>query len=124
MGIRIEICPASWYIIVFGLLRKLHWDLETNEVMAFYHTNPFGEDHVVIISKMHIEGLSKYPNSEKLNYDFFEAIKMVTKMLEEKYGGCRISSNVGNYQSTKHLHWYVHSGKRLREENGDPILNN
>lgn len=97
---------------------------ETNEVMAFYHTNPFGEDHVVIISKMHIEGLSKYPNSEKLNYDFFEAIKMVTKMLEEKYGGCRISSNVGNYQSTKHLHWYVHSGKRLREENGDPILNN
>ena len=95
---------------------------ETSEVMAFYHTNPFWEYHVVIIPKSHIEGLSKYPNSEKLNHDFFEAIKFVTKMLEEKHGGCRISSNVGNYQSTKHLHWYVHFGKRLREENGDPIV--
>ena len=96
---------------------------ETSDVLAFYHTNPFWEKHAVIIPKTHIEGLSTYPNSEILNFDFFTAIKFVTKMFEDEYGGCRISSNVGNYQSTKHLHWYVHCGKRLRAENGDPILN-
>lgn len=78
---------------------------------------------MVIIPKVHIEGLSTYPNSTQMNTDFFEAIKLVTKVFEEKYGGCRISSNVGTYQSTKHLHWYVHSGERLRAEDGDPILN-
>ncbi len=94
---------------------------ETDEVMAFYHTDPFWEKHVVIISKAHIDSLSSYPNTAKLNFDFFEAIKLVTKLFEEKYGGCRISSNVGNYQSSKHLHWYVHCGTRLRTENGERI---
>lgn len=102
---------------------KLDVDIifETNEVMAFHHTNPFWEQHVVIIPKTHIDSFANYPNSEKLNFEFFEAIKFVTKMFEENYGGCRICSNVGNYQSTKHLHWYVHHGQRLRAENGDSI---
>ena len=94
---------------------------ETKQVMAFHHTNPFWEKHVVIIPKTHIDSLSNYPNSESLNFEFFEAIKFVTKMFEENYGGCRISSNIGNYQSTKHLHWYIHYGLRLRAENGDHI---
>ena len=94
---------------------------ETDEVMAFHHTNPYWEEHIVIIPKNHIDSLSQYPNSEKLNSDFFEAIKYVTKMLEDKHGGCRISSNVGDYQTSKHLHWYVHSGIRIRSENGEVI---
>jgi len=94
---------------------------ETSEVMAFYHTQPYWEAHAVIIPKMHIDGLPQFPNTEKLNHDLFEAIKVVTTLFENQYGACRISSNVGTYQSTKHLHWYVHYGKRLRAENGDPI---
>ena len=42
-------------------------------------------------------------------------------ILEKETGGCRVSSNVGNYQTTKHLHWYVHSGNRIRHEDGSPI---
>lgn len=94
---------------------------ETNNVMAFYHTKPYWEHHVVIIPKTHIESFSNYPNNTELNNDFFEAIRVVTKLFENKYGGCRISSNVGDYQTSKHLHWYVHHGKRLREESGEPI---
>ena len=91
---------------------------ETDLVMAFHHTKPYFERHVVIIPKAHIESLSSYPNEAALNRDLFEAMQMVTKLFEEKYGGCRISSNVGDYQSSKHLHWYVHQGKRLRDEQG------
>lgn len=94
---------------------------ETNLVMAFYHTQPYFEQHVVIIPKTHIASLATYPNTVELNTDFFKAITFVTNLLEEQFGGCRISSNVGNYQTTKHLHWYVHCGKRLRAENGDRI---
>jgi histidine triad (HIT) family protein len=100
---------------------KVEIIFETKMVMAFNHTNPFWEKHIVIIPKTHIDSLSTYPNTEKLNFEFFEAIKFVTKLFEEKYGGCRISSNIGNYQTTKHLHWYVHHGDRLRAENGDHI---
>lgn len=102
---------------------KLKVDIvfETNTVMAFHHTKPYWEHHVVIIPKAHIDSLSTYPNSPELNQDFFEAIRVVTKLFEDTYGGCRISSNVGDYQTSKHLHWYVHQGKRLRGEDGSEM---
>jgi histidine triad (HIT) family protein len=42
-------------------------------------------------------------------------------MFEVNYGACRISSNVGNYQTSKHLHWYLHQGKRFRGESRNGI---
>ncbi|MDW3647153.1 MAG: HIT family protein [Bacteroidia bacterium] len=102
---------------------KLKVDIifETDLVMAFHHTKPYFERHVVIIPKAHIESLSSYPNEAELNRDLFAAMQFVTRLFEEKYGGCRISSNVGDYQSSKHLHWYVHQGKRLRNEQGEAM---
>lgn len=97
---------------------KLKVDIvfETELVMAFHHTKPYWERHVVIIPKAHIDSLSTYPDNPELNRDFFEAIRQVTHLFESEYGGCRISSNVGNYQTSKHLHWYVHQGKRIHGE--------
>ena len=89
--------------------------------MAFHHTKPYWEHHVVIIPKTHIDSLATYPNNTELNKDFFEAISVVTQLFEKNYGGCRISSNVGNYQTSRHLHWYVHQGKRVRDEMGNII---
>jgi len=94
---------------------------ENQEVVAFYHTRPYWEYHAVIIPKQHIIGLPDYPNSTSLSIAFFEAFKFATQFFEEKHGGCRICSNVGTYQSTKYLHWYVHFGKRLTTENGNLI---
>ena len=101
---------------------KLKVDIvfETERVMAFHHTKPYWENHVVIIPKMHIDSLSSYPNQTELNKELFAAIQFVTKMFEDEFGGCRISSNVGTYQTSKHLHWYVHYGKRLVEEDETP----
>ncbi len=101
---------------------KLEVDIiyETDLVMAFHHTKPYWEQHVVIIPKEHIESLSSYPNSIALNKDLFEAMQYVTKIFEDKYGACRISSNIGSYQSSKHLHWYVHWGDRLVQESETP----
>lgn len=95
---------------------KVEIVFETDKVMAFHHTRPFWEHHVVIIPKTHIDSLSSYPDDPELNQDFFAAIRVVTKLFEDRYGGCRISSNIGNYQTSKHLHWYVHHGERLRGE--------
>lgn len=99
---------------------KLKVDIifETSNVMAFYHTKPYWDHHIVIIPKIHIDSLASYESNASINQDFFEAIKFVTSLLESKTGGCRISSNIGSYQTSKHLHWYVHSGERLRDENG------
>ena len=95
---------------------------ETELVLAFHHTQPYFERHIVIIPKQHIESLtSPEAIDTELSRDFIIAIKHVTSMIEKDNGGCRVSSNIGNYQTTKHLHWYVHSGERLRNEDGTQI---
>ena len=62
---------------------------ETDLVMAFHHTRPYWEQHVVIIPKAHIESLSTYPNEAALNHDLFAAMQFVTKLFEDQFGGCR-----------------------------------
>ncbi len=94
---------------------------ETEHVLAYHHTKPFFEVHVVIIPKKHIDSLSTFDNNAALSLEFLKAISYVAKLVESEYGGCRVSSNVGSYQSTKHLHWYVHYGKRLRNEDGTSV---
>jgi histidine triad (HIT) family protein len=46
------------------------------------------------------------------------AVAKVASHIQATHGGCRVSTNVGDFQSTKHLHWYIHSGKRMRDESG------
>ncbi|MEO0468919.1 MAG: HIT domain-containing protein [Bacteroidota bacterium] len=95
---------------------------ESEKVLAFHHTRPYFERHIVIIPRFFIESLSDAGATDPtLAAEFLNAIHKVTAMVEAEFGGCRVSSNVGNYQTTKHLHWYVHAGKRLRAEDGSPI---
>lgn len=104
-------------IINGSFLVDIVW--ETENILAFHHTKPYFEAHVVIIPKQHIDSLSSPQSSNpELAVDFLQAIQIVAAQLEQQWGGCRVCSNVGNYQFSKHLHWYVHAGKRLRDETG------
>lgn len=96
--------------------------VETDLVLAFQHTQPYFERHVVVISKQHIASISADEVvNPQLALEFMTVLHRVSSMLEKEYGGCRICSNVGSYQTTKHLHWYVHAGKRIRDEMGAVI---
>ncbi|MDO3382728.1 HIT family protein [Gilvimarinus algae] len=89
---------------------------ESDKVLAFHHTQPYYEAHVVIIPKRHINSVTCVDEVDgQLASDFMSAIAFVSAMIESQFGGCRVCSNVGSYQTTKLLHWYVHAGKRLRE---------
>lgn len=108
-------------IINGNLLIDVVW--ETENVLA-HHTKPYFEAHIVVIPKQHIDSLSSLQScNPKLAIDFLQAIQIVSSHLEQEWGGCRVSSNVGNYQSSKHLHWYIHAGKPLRDETGVLLTN-
>ena len=95
---------------------------ETPNLLAFKHTNPFWEVHVVVIPKKHIESLTTVAESDRAIVN--ELIKVASEIcaeVEKTHGGCRLSTNIGSFQSSKHLHFYVHAGDRLRDEDGNPI---
>jgi histidine triad (HIT) family protein len=92
---------------------------ETEHSLAFYHTRPYYEVHIIVIPKKHILSFLtvSHDETEILN-DVLKVVKMVASKLEKDFGACTISTNIGNYQSNKHLHWHVHFGPRIRDEQG------
>ena len=93
--------------------------VETEKVIAFRHTQPYWEQHIVVIPKKHIESLSHLNKEDwSIANELLQIVQKMSQLLEKEFGGCRVCTNIGNYQDTKHLHFYVHSGKRLRNEDG------
>lgn len=95
---------------------------ETSNVLAFKHTNPYWETHVVIIPKRHVESLTRLAATDSAALS--ELMTVATEVcaeIEKRHGGCRLSTNVGSYQTSKHLHFYVQAGRRLRDEAGNII---
>jgi histidine triad (HIT) family protein len=89
--------------------------METENVLAYHHTKPFYPVHIVAIPKRHIPSLlSLEKNDNELLIELFDVIKEVAAQVSEKQGACKIVTNLGNYQDSKHLHWHIVSGQPLR----------
>ncbi len=92
--------------------------LETDNILAFYHTRPFWETHIVVIPKRHIASLLTLDKSDNgLFLELFEAVKKVAAQVVEEKGAARILTNLGNYQESKHLHFHINSGAQIRPDN-------
>lgn len=113
----------DWYCenIIHGdtVVEKVY---ESETVIAFHHTRPFWEHHIVVIPKQHIESMaSSESNNSSLLSEIMGVLSNLARDFESSYGGCHIGTNVGTYQSAKHMHWYIHSGARVRDRQGNLI---
>jgi histidine triad (HIT) family protein len=89
--------------------------LETENVLAFHHTRPFYPVHIVVIPKRHIESLLALgDDDDKLLIELFEVIRQAASGVVREQGACRVITNLGEYQDSKHLHWHVAAGQPLR----------
>jgi len=89
--------------------------METENVLPYYHTKPFYPIHIVAIPKKHISSLITLEESDQaLLLELFKVIKNVATMVTKDKGACRVITNIGEYQDSKHLHWHIVSGKPLR----------
>lgn len=98
--------------VLSGLVevRKVH---ETENVLAYHHTRPFWETHIVVIPKRHISSLLTLGREEDtLLAELFEVIRKVAAEVVSKSGAARVLTNLGEYQDSKHLHFHVYAGER------------
>ncbi len=92
--------------------------LETENVLAYFHTRPFYETHIVVIPKKHISSLLTLEKSdEKIFLELFDVIKKVVEKVMQDKGAARVLTNLGKYQESKHLHFHVTSGDQIRPDN-------
>ncbi|MEY8750616.1 HIT family protein [Alkalicoccobacillus gibsonii] len=90
--------------------------VDTKNVLAFYHTHPFYEEHIVVIPKKHITSFITVKEEESIIMsEVLSVIKEIATDMNDKFGACTVSTNIGDYQTNKHMHWHIHFGKRIRD---------
>ncbi len=87
---------------------------ETDNVLAYHHTRPFWQTHIVVIPKRHISSLLTLESTDDaLFLELFEVIRKVADSVVAEKGAARVLTNLGEYQDSKHLHFHVYSGDRV-----------
>jgi histidine triad (HIT) family protein len=88
---------------------------ETTNVLAYHHTRPFWPVHIVVVPRKHISSLLSLEEIDApLLLELIDVIKQVARQVVAEHGGCRVLTNLGSYQDSKHLHWHVSAGEPLR----------
>ncbi len=85
---------------------------ETENILAYRHTRPFWETHIVVIPKRHVDSLLTV--EKELLEELLDAVKTVAALVLGEKGAARVLTNLGDYQDSKHLHFHVNSGKQIR----------
>ena len=84
---------------------------ETDNVLAYYHTRPFWPVHIVVITKRHIASLlTLEQDDDPLLLEILGVVREISGEVVKEHGACRVLTNLGRYQDSKHLHWHVSSG--------------
>ena len=85
---------------------------ETDNVLAYHHTRPFWPVHIVVIPKRHVASLLAVEESDgPLLLELLGVIREVAQQVLADHGACRVLTNLGKYQDSKHLHWHVSAGE-------------
>ncbi len=98
---------------------KVKTVFETDRVLAFHHTKPHWPLHIVVIPKAHIRDILSPECDDKLLSELFSVIRRVAADVTAQHGSCRIITNAGDYQDSKHLHFHLLFGKPYSTINVD-----
>lgn len=91
--------------------------IETDDVLAFHHTRPFWPVHIVVVPKQHVPSLTDFGDgSDELLGKVMSVVRTIAADVEAEHGACRVLTNLGRYQDSKHLHFHVNSGRPTHEE--------
>jgi histidine triad (HIT) family protein len=95
--------------------------LETDTVLAFHHTRPFWPVHIVVVPKRHVPSLIDLGGAdEALLHEVLAVVRRVAEQVTREHGACRVLTNLGRYQDSKHLHFHVNAGEPLNDRPRSP----
>ena len=91
---------------VFSGKTKVKIVRETENVLAFFHTKPYFPVHIIVTPKKHISSILELEDNNIIK-EIFEVIKSVASDINMKHKSCKIITNLGGYQDSKHLHFHL-----------------
>lgn len=88
---------------------------EDDLVLAYHHTRPFWQVHLVAVPKRHIPSFTTVgPSDEAEVRALLAVVQRLAREVEVEHGAAAVLTNLGAYQDSKHLHVHVHSGAQVQ----------
>ncbi len=89
---------------------------ENENILAFYHTKPAYETHIVVIPKKHIWDARTVEDSSAFSEILMVCRDILRTFPQEELDqkGARIVTNIGKFQDTPHLHFHVVVGDKIK----------
>lgn len=78
---------------------------ESENVLAFRHTQPHWATHVVVVPKAHVPSLLEADPA--VLAELLEVVRGVAAEVCAERGGAHVVTNLGKYQDSKHFHFHV-----------------
>ena len=104
--------PSDFYCdFVFSGKIKVNKVKETKTLLAFHHTKPSYDIHIVIVPKEHIPTLTDVKDLNLIK-EVFEVAQEIIKESKFNQTNFRIITNGGSFQDSKHLHFHLVSGDK------------
>lgn len=87
---------------------------ENEQILAFHHTKPYWERHIVVIPKEHILDLRQL--TPTLLTELMATIQNITNTLSEEdlAKGVQVLTNLGSKQDTPHVHFHIGIGQKIK----------
>lgn len=80
-------------------------------VLAYHHTRPFWDVHIVVVPKRHIASFTTVTSADEADVRALLAVvQRVAHDVEARHGEAGVLTNLGRFQDSKHLHVHVFSG--------------
>ena len=96
-------------------LVPLRKEYESERVLAYWHTRPHWPVHIVVVPKRHVPSLIDLGDTdETLLHKVLAVVRRIADQVMREYDACRVLTNLGRYQDSKHLHFHVNAGEPLR----------
>ncbi|HUO56486.1 MAG TPA: HIT domain-containing protein [Candidatus Paceibacterota bacterium] len=89
-------------------------EYESDNVLAFKHTRPHWQTHIVVVPKKHIRSFTSLTSEDMpIFLELVKVLKTLGAKIEKEQGAARILTNLGKYQDSKHLHFHIAAGEQL-----------
>ena len=90
---------------------ELSVEYEDDHVLAFHHTKPFWQTHIVVVPKRHVASFTTVGEDDAdLVGRLLVVVQQLARRVEHSEGAAAVLTNLGRYQDSKHLHVHVYSG--------------